>query len=109
MLRLSARRPEEKFSKGVFVLHRQSAKKHARADKAKRNRNRHRKATLRTVMKQAEIALAEGNVETAQELCRTTTSLLDRAASKGVIKKGTANRQKSRLISKLHALTAEAA
>lgn len=90
-------------------MHRQSAKKHARADKAKRNRNRHRKATLRTVMKQAEIALAEGNVETAQELCRTTTSLLDRAASKGVIKKGTANRQKSRLISKLHALTAEAA
>jgi len=90
-------------------LHRQSAKKHARADKTKRNRNRHRKATLRTVMKQTETALTEGNVDTAQELCRTTVSLLDRAASKGVIKKGTANRQKSRLTRKLHALTAEAA
>lgn len=103
------RSSRDKFSKGVFVLHRQSAKKHARADKTKRNRNRHRKATLRTVMKQTETALTEGNVDTAQELCRTTVSLLDRAASKGVIKKGTANRQKSRLTRKLHALTAEAA
>ena len=87
-------------------MHRPSAKKHARADKAKRDRNRHRKATLRTVMKQTETALAEGNTETAQELCRNIVSLLDRAASKGVIKKGTANRQKSRLTRKLHALTA---
>ena len=59
-------------------------------------------------MKQTETALADGNVETAEELCKTTVSLLDRAASKGVIKKGTANRQKSRLIRKLHALTAAA-
>ena len=86
-------------------MNRQSAKKHARADNAKRIRNRHRKATLRTVMKQTETALAEENAETAQELCRNIVSLLDRAASKGVIKKGTANRQKSRLTRKLHALT----
>ena len=90
-------------------MNRQSAKKHARADQAKRTRNRHRKATLRTVMKQTEIAIAEGNAETAAELCRTLVSLLDRAAGKGVIKKGTANRQKSRLTRKLNALTAEAA
>ena len=87
-------------------MHRQSAKKHARADKTKQTRNRHRKATLRTTMKQTETALAEGNVETAQELCRTMASLLDRAAGKGVIKKGTADRQKSRLTRKLHVLTA---
>ena len=90
-------------------MHRLSAKKHARADNTKRTRNRYRKATLRTVLKQTETALEEGNVETAQELCRTIGSLLDRAAGKGVIKKGTANRQKSRLIRKLNALTAEAA
>ena len=90
-------------------MHRQSAKKHARADKAKRVRNRHRKATLRTVLKQTEAALAEGNVETAQELCKTMVSLLDRAAGKGVIKKGTANRQKSRLTRKLNAITTAAA
>ena len=90
-------------------MHRQSAKKHARADNKKRIRNRHRKTTLRTVLKQTETALEAGNVETAQELCQTMISLLDRAAGKGVIKKGTANRQKSRLTRKLHALTAEAA
>ena len=89
-------------------MNRQSAKKHARADNAKRIRNRHRKATLRTTMKQTETALADGNVETAEELCKTMVSLLDRAAGKGVIKKGTANRQKSRLTRKLHALTAAA-
>ena len=90
-------------------MHRQSAKKHARADNKKRIRNRHRKVTLRTVLKQTETALEAGNIETAQELCRTMTSLLDRAVGKGVIKKGTANRQKSRLTRKLNALTAEAA
>ena len=90
-------------------MHRQSAKKHARADNTKRIRNRHRKATLRTVLKQAEASLDEGNVETAQELCKSVTSLLDKAAGKGVIKKGTANRQKSRLTRKLHALMTEAA
>ena len=89
-------------------MNRQSAKKHARADKAKRTRNRYRKTTLRTVLKQTETALEEGNVETAQELCRTMTSLLDRAASKGVIKKGTANRQKSRLTRKLNAIAVAA-
>lgn len=90
-------------------MNRQSAKKHARADLKKRNRNRHRKASLRTSLKNAELALQEGDVETAQELCKTTSSLLDRAAGKGVIKKGTANRQKSRIARKLHALTAQSA
>lgn len=90
-------------------MHRQSARKHARADETKRIRNRHRKATLRTVLKQTETALDEGNVDTAQELCRNIAGLLDRAAGKGVIKKGTANRQKSRLTRKLNALMAEAA
>ena len=90
-------------------MNRKSAMKRARSDKAKRARNRHRKATLRTALKNTELALAEGNVETAQQLCRTTSSLLDRAAGKGVIKKGTANRQKSRLTRKLNALTAQTA
>lgn len=87
-------------------MHRLSARKHVRADVKKRDRNRHRKATLRTSLKNAEIALDAGDVETAQQLCKITSSLLDRAAGKGVIKKGTANRQKSRIARKLNALTA---
>ena len=83
--------------------------KHARADETKRVRNRHRKSTLRTLLRQTEDALDAGNVEAAQTLCRSSASLLDRAAGKGVIKKGTANRQKSRLNRKLNALIAAAA
>ncbi len=90
-------------------MNRQSARKHVRADLKKRNRNRHRKASLRTSLKNTELALQEGDLETAQALCKTTSSLLDRAAGKGVIKKGTANRQKSRIARKLHALTAQSA
>lgn len=90
-------------------MNRPSARKHARADAAKRTRNRHRKAKLRTVLKQTETALEEGNVEQAQELCKTVASLLDRAAGKGVIKKGTANRQKSRLTRQLNAIAAATA
>lgn len=87
-------------------MHRRSAKIHARADAKKRDRNRHRKATLRTSLKNTDIALQAGDVEKAQELCQVTLSLLDRAAGKGVIKKGTANRQKSRIARKLNTLTA---
>ena len=90
-------------------MHRSSARKHVRADAKKRARNRHRKTTLRTALKNAEIALQAGDVENAQQLCKTTASLFDRAASKGVIKKGTANRQKSRISRKLNALIAESA
>lgn len=90
-------------------MHRRSAMIHVRADARKRTRNRHRKITLRTALKNAELALEAGDVEKAQELCKTTSSLLDRAASKGVIKKGTANRQKSRITRKLNALTAQSA
>lgn len=90
-------------------MHRLSAKKHARADVKKRARNRHRKATLRTALRNTEIALQEGDVENAQQLCKTTASLFDRAASKGVIKKGTANRQKSRINRLLNALISQSA
>lgn len=91
---------------GVLLLHRLSAKKHVRADAKKRARNRHRKVTLRTAIKNTDLALQSGDIEKSQELTKQTFGLLDRAASKGVIKKGTANRQKSRLAQKLNSLTA---
>ena len=87
-------------------MHRLSAKKHVRADEKKRVRNRHRKVTLRTAIKNTDLALQNGDIEKSQELTKQTFGLLDRAASKGVIKKGTANRQKSRLAQKLNSLTA---
>ena len=71
--------------------------KHVRADKKKRDRNLQRKSALRTVLKQTEVAIADGEMEQAEELYREAASQLDRAAGKGIIKKGMANRKKSRL------------
>lgn len=71
--------------------------KHVRADKKKRDRNLRRKSALRTTLRQTEAAIADGEMEQAQELYREAASQLDRAAGKGIIKKGTANRKKSRL------------
>ncbi len=81
---------------------RPSAVKHMHADKKKRDRNRHRKSELRTVLNKAEKKMAEGNAEEAQALYLQATSHLDRAAQKGVIKKGMANRKKSRLARRLN-------
>ena len=71
--------------------------KHVRADKRKRDRNLQHKSALRTVLKQTETAIADGETEQAEELYRQAASQLDRAAGKGIIKKGMANRKKSRL------------
>ena len=76
---------------------RSSGMKHVRADKKKRDRNLQRKSALRTALKQTEAAIADGEMEQAQELYREASSQLDRAAGKGIIKKGMANRKKSRL------------
>jgi small subunit ribosomal protein S20 len=78
--------------------------KHIRADQRKHDRNRQRKSQLRTILRKAEEQIAEANVEEAQELYRQATSSLDKAAQKGVIKKGTANRKKARLAQKLNQL-----
>ena len=56
-----------------------------------------RKSALRSVLKQTEAAIADGEIEQAWELYRQAASQLDKAAGKGVIKKGMANRKKSRL------------
>lgn len=85
---------------------RQSAVKHIRADKKKRDRNRRRKSELRTVLTKAEEKMAEGNAEEAQALYLQAASHLDRAAQKGVIKKGMANRKKSRLAQRLNRIAA---
>ena len=87
--------------------HRKSAMKHVRADKRKAEINRRRKVTLRTTLKKAEVAIAAGDSELAQGLYRQASGHLDRAAQKGVIKRGEADRRKSRLAQKLNGMTAE--
>ena len=76
---------------------RSSGMKHVRADKRKRERNLQRKSALKTMLRQTETAIADGEMEQAQELYRQAVSQLDKAVGKGIIKKGMANRKKSRL------------
>ena len=68
-----------------------SAKKNMRKSRAANIRNRAQRANLRTVLKRAKAsdATAEAKLE--------ATSLLDRAARKGLIHKNTAARHKSRM------------
>ena len=84
------------------MAHRSSALKHIRADKRKRDVNFRRKSAVRTITKRTKAAIEAGSVEEAESLYRRATGLLDKAASKGAIKKGTANRRKSRLAKSLH-------
>ena len=81
---------------------RKSAMKHVHADNRKHERNLQRKSALRTSLKQTEAAIVTKDMQQAQELYRRSASLLDRAARKGLIKKGAANRKKSRLALKLN-------
>ena len=67
----------------------------------KRARNRSVKAALRTALKKARQNAAAGN-DDARDSVFYAVSLLDKAAKKGVIKKQTANRNKSRLMKQLH-------
>ena len=74
-----------------------SAKKNMRKSRAANIRNRAQRATLRTVLK---TAVAPGSTDEAKV---SATSLLDRAARKGLIHKNTAARHKSRMAKKANA------
>jgi len=78
-----------------------SAMKRAKISKVKHARNISAKSTIKTHIRNMETAAAEGNTERATELYTTVTSLLDKAASKGIIHKNKAARTKSRLAAKI--------
>ncbi|MBO8164141.1 MAG: 30S ribosomal protein S20 [Brevibacillus sp.] len=67
------------------------------------------KSDLRTAMKNFEKAVAANDVELAKTTLLVAVKKLDKAATKGLIHKNAANRQKSRLMKKFNALTAPVA
>ena len=73
------------------------------AEKANRQRikrtarNTAQKTAMRTVIKKLRAAIGAKNGKEAQALLKTAVSAIDAAASKGVIKRGTASRSISRL------------
>lgn len=74
-----------------------SAEKRIRQSEIHRARNRAQRAQMRTAVKDLRAALAQDEVEKAQELLPGTLSLVDRTAQKSAIHTRTADRTKSRL------------
>ena len=74
-----------------------SAEKRDRQAEKRHARNRAATSKLRTTMKKTRSALTETKGDEAAPIVRAAHSEIDRAAKKGVLKKNTANRYKSRL------------
>ena len=69
---------------------------------AKKTLNNHEpKAKVKNLIKDIEKVLSAGEIEKANELFKTFQKACDEAVSKGLIKKNTADREKSRLAQKI--------
>lgn len=59
--------------------------------------NRGNRTRVRSVMKSLRVAIQSGDAAAARNLLSPTVAAIDRAVTKGVLEKNTANRYKSRL------------
>ena len=83
-----------------------SAKKELRKNVTRHERNKKIKENIKKLAKQSKKAIV-AKEDQAKELVMQTLKQLDKAAQKGVIKKNTARRKKSRLHLKLNAMNAD--
>lgn len=83
-----------------------SAIKRAKTSEKRRAHNASMKSAMRTAIKKFEALVEAKDVEKAQEAFVIASKKLDKAASKGLIHKNVASRQKSRLAKKLNSITA---
>ncbi len=74
-----------------------SAEKRNRQNQKRTDRNRVYRSGARTAIKKARLAIDHGDANAA-ELVQNAVSVLDKAASKGVIHQNNASRRQSRLI-----------
>ena len=79
-----------------------SAKKRIRQNDKKRIRNRHIRTTLRSALKRFEQTLEKQNAEELKVLLDKTISIVDTAASKGIIHKNKAARHVSQIRRKIN-------
>ncbi|EST56427.1 30S ribosomal protein S20 [Brevibacillus panacihumi W25] len=86
-----------------------SAIKRTKTIEKRRAHRASQKSDLRTSLKNFEKAVAASDVALAKSTLLVAVKKLDKAASKGLIHKNAANRQKSRLMKKLNVLSAPVA
>ncbi|GHG02533.1 30S ribosomal protein S20 [Thalassotalea marina] len=80
------------------------AKKRALQSEKRRQHNASRRSMMRTLVKKVIAAIEAGDKEAATKEFAAVTPVLDRYASKGLIHKNKAARNKSRLNAKIKAL-----
>ena len=78
-----------------------SSKKAIKVIAKKTDNNHELKARVKNYIRLCDKAIEAGEKDNAQELLANTQKYIDKAVSKGLIKKNTAIRQKSRLSSKV--------
>ena len=78
--------------------------KRVKTNEKRRQFNASYKASMRTAIKNVEVAIETKNVEAAKEAYNTANKKLDKAVAKGMCHKNFAARQKSRLSKKINAL-----
>ncbi|MGH7233474.1 MAG: 30S ribosomal protein S20 [Nitrospiraceae bacterium] len=87
------------------VIHKSTIKR-ARQSEKRNQRNRTVISSVKSVMKKVLSAVEEKNADEAKTSLREATSALNKAVTKGVIKRNTASRRVSRLAAKVNALAA---
>ena len=83
-----------------------SSQKKARQRIKREARNQSRKSAMRTAVKKVRAAIGSKNAAVAREALGDAVKLMDRAASRGTIKPGTASRSVSRLVVAVNAIKA---
>lgn len=86
-----------------------SAKKRVAVIEKKTSQNKMIRSSVKTAIKKYNAAIATGDVAEAEKLLPVTVSVIDSAASKGIIHKNNASNKKSALAKNLNALKAAAA
>lgn len=88
-----------------MALRIKSGIKKNRQSQKRNERNTMVRSALRTAIKNLLTSVSEKDVTKSNELLKVAIKSLDKAASKGVIRKKTASRHVSRLSKKVHGLS----
>lgn len=78
-----------------------SAEKALRSSLKKRSFNNHRKTVMKKNLKEIKALINEGKNEEASKILPKVYKAIDKAAKRGIIKKNTASRSKSKIASKI--------
>jgi small subunit ribosomal protein S20 len=82
-----------------------SAKRAERVTLRRTEVNKARRSRMRTMVRDVEQALAQGNQEAAAQALKAAEPILMRSAQKGIVHKRAASRKVSRLAKRLKALS----